>query len=168
MSSLSRADPPPPVGYHRLSTYIASDPTLSVYRSFTALNTRNLLYLQSELASLEARLLRLDANANDMTQGNDVWSLPRCWDAIRKAGLNANIDALAGGQGHSNSGHLGGEMWKTIIEIRKILEAYSMSFVPPVGADFHLPRPSTSGSRLASFPQTTHIPGPKCPQRTRH
>jgi len=65
--------PPWPVGNHRLATQIAYDSTLSIYRSFTILNTLNLLYLQTELASLEDRLLRLDNRASDLNE----WSLPR-------------------------------------------------------------------------------------------
>jgi hypothetical protein len=102
MASTSR--PPSPVGNYRLSTQIASDFTLSIYRSFTALNARNLLYLQTELASLEDRLLRLDNRANDMTKGVHQWSLPRSWRAMRDEN---------------------GEMWMTAMEVRKLLEAYS-------------------------------------------
>ena len=96
----SDPSPPSPVGNHRLATQIAYDSTLSIYRSFTVLNTRNLLYLQTELASLEDRLLRLDNRANDLNE----WSLPRSWRAMR----NKN-----------------GEMWTTAMEVRKLLEMYS-------------------------------------------
>ena len=94
----SSSDLPQPVATHLLSTYIASDPTLNVYRSFAALNARNILYLQTELASLEKQLLRLDAVANDKTKGINVWSLPRSWHAMRREN---------------------GEMWKTAVEARK-------------------------------------------------
>jgi hypothetical protein len=47
----------PSVGIQEFSTRIALDPTLSIYRRFATLNARNLLYLQSELASLEARIV---------------------------------------------------------------------------------------------------------------
>jgi hypothetical protein len=92
--------PPLPVGNHRLATQIAYDSTLSIYRSFTVLNTRNLLYLQTELASLEDRLLRLDNRANDLNE----WSLPRSWRAMREEN---------------------GEMWTTAMEVRKLLKMYS-------------------------------------------
>jgi len=92
--------PPLPVGNHRLATQIAYDSTLSIYRSFTVLNTRNLLYLQTELASLEDRLLRLDNRANNINE----WSLPRSWHAMRDEN---------------------GEMLKTAMEVRKLLKVYS-------------------------------------------
>ena len=49
-------------GYPSLAAFIASDPdkSSSIYRRFDRLSARNLLYLQSELAELEARQDRLD------------------------------------------------------------------------------------------------------------
>jgi hypothetical protein len=43
-----------PEGHADFSAYIAIDPDLEIFRRFTKLSARNLLYLQSELASLEA------------------------------------------------------------------------------------------------------------------
>jgi hypothetical protein len=73
----------PPIGIQDFSSHIALDPTLSIYRRFATLNARNLLYLQSELASLEARLVLLDQRADDVTKGNDIWAMPRSWRAIK-------------------------------------------------------------------------------------
>jgi hypothetical protein len=49
-------------GYPSLSTFIVSDNDRStfIYRRFDRLSTRNLLYLQSELAELEARQIAYD------------------------------------------------------------------------------------------------------------
>jgi hypothetical protein len=41
-------------GHAEFSAYIAIDPDLEIFRRFTRLSARNILYLQSELASLEA------------------------------------------------------------------------------------------------------------------
>ena len=49
-------------GYPSLAAFIASDKEKStqIYRRFTRLGARNLLYLQDELAELEARLDEFD------------------------------------------------------------------------------------------------------------
>lgn len=40
--------------HHDFSTYVAVSPDLAIFRRFTRQSARNLLYLQSKLASLEA------------------------------------------------------------------------------------------------------------------
>lgn len=42
-----------PIGYPKLAERIAALPETGIYRRFDALNARNLLYLQSELCTLE-------------------------------------------------------------------------------------------------------------------
>lgn len=111
----------PPIGIQNFSSHIALDPTLSIYRRFATLNARNLLYLQSELASLEARLVLLDQRADDITKGNDIWAMPRSWRAMRKAGLKAELD----GEGDHRSPDANGEMWNVAMEIRKVMQEYS-------------------------------------------
>ncbi|KAF8222358.1 hypothetical protein L208DRAFT_1413588 [Tricholoma matsutake] len=111
----------PPIGIQNFSSHIALDPTLSIYRRFATLNARNLLYLQSELASLEARLVLLDQRADDITKGNDIWAMPRSWRAMRKAGLKAELD----GEGDHRSPDANGEMWNVAMEIRKVMQEYT-------------------------------------------
>jgi hypothetical protein len=65
---------PPRIGYSLVSNLISSDADLNIFRQFTALNTRNILYLQSELAELELQLAGLDEDCNDRSKGNDVWA----------------------------------------------------------------------------------------------
>jgi hypothetical protein len=74
------------IGYARVSSLIASDADLNIFRGFQALNVRNILYLQSELAELEETLRDLDEDHNDRAKGNDVWSVPRSWRAVKKEG----------------------------------------------------------------------------------
>jgi hypothetical protein len=76
----------PDIGYARLSKLIASDADLNIFRGFKAVNVCNILYLQPELAELEATLHHLDEEYNDMTKGNDVWSVPRSWRAVKNEG----------------------------------------------------------------------------------
>ncbi len=40
-------------GHTELAAYISIDPDFQIYRKFTSLTTRNILYLQSELTSLQ-------------------------------------------------------------------------------------------------------------------
>jgi hypothetical protein len=58
--------PPPvpfaqlPPGYPKLSELVCKDKTLSIFRKFRSLSTRNLLYLQSEILDLESQLQQED------------------------------------------------------------------------------------------------------------
>lgn len=72
------------IGYGLLSSLISSDADLSAFRGFKALNIRNILYLQSELAEVEQELQELDEEYNDRAKGNDIWSVPRSWRAVKK------------------------------------------------------------------------------------
>ncbi|KAF2124044.1 hypothetical protein P153DRAFT_391077 [Dothidotthia symphoricarpi CBS 119687] len=61
--------------------FLASDPELLVFRRFDLLNARALLYLQSELMTLEVQLLELDKE--DMNDGSmDVMLAARCFEVL--------------------------------------------------------------------------------------
>ncbi|MCJ1355199.1 MAG: hypothetical protein MMC33_005190 [Icmadophila ericetorum] len=94
---------PVPVGYGAVASCMNCDRDLALYRRFGALNSRNLLYMQSELMSMETRLQELDAEANDISKGNETWSVPRSWYYLEKAR---------------------GEHWEVVMKIREKLEAY--------------------------------------------
>jgi hypothetical protein len=96
--------PPPAFGYGAVATCMSCDRDLALYRRFGVLSSRNLLYMQSELMKLEARLQELDNAANDISRGNAVWSVPRSWHSLEKAG---------------------GEHLVVVLTIRERLEAYS-------------------------------------------
>ena len=64
-------------GFPDCAAFIASSDDIALFRSFKSLSTRNLLYMQLELAALQGELERLDrldkddiahAEANDNTQ----------------------------------------------------------------------------------------------------
>ena len=60
--------PPHLDGYPSFAHFIARDGDAAIYRRFSHLSARNLLYLQSELHSLDDRLRILDAeDASDIT-----------------------------------------------------------------------------------------------------
>lgn len=84
--SITASAPTSHIGYGLISELISSDADLNIFRRFTALNARNILYLQSELVELEARLEQLDEEANDRAKGNDVWAQPRSWRAMKRRG----------------------------------------------------------------------------------
>jgi hypothetical protein len=102
-----------PLGVQLFAATISKDPTLSIYRRFATLNARNIIYLQSEIADLEKRLLQLDATANAETASLEAWSIPRSWNAMRRAGMKVDTAKWA-------------ETWKAAKRLQVILEAYSV------------------------------------------
>jgi hypothetical protein len=95
---------PDPIGYAAIATAMSSDRDLSIYRRFSVLNARNLLYLQSELIALETRLQELDTQMNDVQKGNASWSVPRSWYWLE---------------------HEKGEHLETVLRVREVLGKYS-------------------------------------------
>src|SRR5436190_10730955 len=75
-----------PIGYGAIATAMSGNCDLSIYRRFGVLNSRNLLYLQSEVMALETQLQELDAATNDMQKGNSSWSIPWLWYYLERAG----------------------------------------------------------------------------------
>ncbi|KAH7118967.1 hypothetical protein B0J11DRAFT_81939 [Dendryphion nanum] len=60
-------------GYPKLAGKMGIFPEIAIFRTFAALNARNLLYLQSELTMLENKLLECeveDSNSGDMKKRN--------------------------------------------------------------------------------------------------
>jgi hypothetical protein len=123
----------PLIGFQQLSAYISSDPSLSIFRKFATLNARNILYLQSELATLEERLLHLDAWADrkgrEGGMGNDIWALPRSWRAMRRAGErhDEKEKTLTGDGGSESDEDPASEMWRLNLQIRELLDSYCAS-----------------------------------------
>ncbi|KAK1470657.1 hypothetical protein CCUS01_00772 [Colletotrichum cuscutae] len=71
--------PPDVLSHAALSEFIASDPELSVFRSFQALSARNLLHLQSRMLEIEAELQKSDED--DATSVDDACRLAtKCWE----------------------------------------------------------------------------------------
>ena len=72
------------VSFHSYSTFadfIATDDELPIFRRFDRLNARNLLYLQSELITLEAQLQTLDGE-DDKDGSMDVMLSAKCWETL--------------------------------------------------------------------------------------
>lgn len=71
-------------GYRRLAAFLAQDKdrSTSVYRGFHRVTTRNLLYLESELAELEARQ---DAIDNLDSQDLEALACAASWEILSKS-----------------------------------------------------------------------------------
>ena len=108
-------------GYDAIATCINYDRDLAQFRRFGVLNARNLLYLQSELISLETHLASLDEQCNDFSKGIGVWSLPRSWHAIEN---EHDGDSHSDSDGKGN-GKGGGEYLAVVKRIRSVLDEYS-------------------------------------------
>ncbi|KAL6832048.1 hypothetical protein V8C40DRAFT_237730 [Trichoderma camerunense] len=64
-----------PGGYPSLASFIGSDKDFFIFRRFSALSARNLLYLQDELMELESRLQEIDFKESLSGSQQDLWNL---------------------------------------------------------------------------------------------
>ncbi|KXH63485.1 hypothetical protein CNYM01_05439 [Colletotrichum nymphaeae SA-01] len=75
------AVPPGSSSHGAFAEFIASDPELSVFRSFQALSARNLLHLQSRMLEIEVELQKSDED--DATNVDDASRLAtKCWEVF--------------------------------------------------------------------------------------
>ena len=99
MSSVSEFDRVPD-GYPKLSALMSKDEDFIIFRRFSNLNARNLLYLQDELVTLEKRLDSIDNDLQRIGEQDVLKSRERfCEDVGRK---------------------------ELVLEIRRLLAEYSM------------------------------------------
>ena len=112
-----------PTGFHLYSSHIARDTALSAYRKFAVLNTRNILYLQSELADLEVQLQQLDTKTNSEEVDNYIWAISRSWREMRDAGVafHESKTAVANVQESQDPR----DSWSVVLKIRRVLKEYS-------------------------------------------
>lgn len=83
-------------GFADVARWISLDPDNEtfIYRRFNQLGARNLLYLQSELLTLEKQLDELDRNdaiSDDMTLKDSA----RTWETLMSLHENGNTEAKA-------------------------------------------------------------------------
>jgi len=79
-------------GHGGFSEFIASDDELSVFRRFKVLGARILLYLQSSMMELEARLKELDMqDTRDMNM--DILLSTTCWETFSAKASEAPREA---------------------------------------------------------------------------
>jgi hypothetical protein len=96
-------------GYNRLAAVIGTDRDLAIFRRFSFLNSKNLLYMQSELALLEADLRAI--SKEDRESGDE-----------EKAEFEFCIQALKGPHKCKDSD----QQWRKVLEVRQMLKEYSM------------------------------------------
>ena len=63
-----------PPGYAKLAILISKEKDYAIFRKFSTLNARNLLYLQAELTDLESRLLEIDIKVDHADDGSTILS----------------------------------------------------------------------------------------------
>ena len=91
--------------YRALAELVGRQPGLAVFRRFSSLNAKNLLYLQAEIADLEQQLgdcEKKDLESDDTDQSQFLWSVAE----LKKSN---------------------GEQWQKILELRIKLKEYSKS-----------------------------------------
>jgi hypothetical protein len=93
-------------GYDKLADFMGTRQGMSIYRRFSFLGTKNILYLQAELVNLEAQLENIvlrDKNSEDKEKKRYMYSV---YDLKRSMG------------GQS-------AQWLKMLEIRTVLKQYS-------------------------------------------
>jgi hypothetical protein len=98
-------------GYPQLASLMGTYPILSIYRRFSVLNARNLLYLQAELVDLEQQLK--DYTLEDIQSGDRERKLhARNWYFLSRV----------------PDGGASCAQWYTMLAIRGKLKEYSAHF----------------------------------------
>jgi hypothetical protein len=97
-------------GYDQLAALMGKHHDMAIFRRFSVLNSKNLLYMQGELVHLEAEL-EMIALENKVAQDP------------QKPHFDVSISMLMGPHA-SKDGH---EQWAKILEIREKLKEYSSS-----------------------------------------
>ncbi|KAK2813684.1 hypothetical protein FQN50_000082 [Emmonsiellopsis sp. PD_5] len=97
-------------GYDELAKFINADPGLSIYRRFSFLNTKNILYLQAELVNLEGELEEI-VSEDIESQVPDRKLFPVSLLHLKGSGEDPNP---------RNS-----TQWRKFLELRKTLKEYN-------------------------------------------
>ncbi|KXH56614.1 hypothetical protein CNYM01_10717 [Colletotrichum nymphaeae SA-01] len=100
---------PRQLGYGVVADAMSASQDLMIFRRFGCLNSRNLLYMQTELAYLESKIIILDQSLSDISKGLTSWQVPRSWDDLVR----------------SEDGSEGSEQLQVVKEIRHKLEKYN-------------------------------------------
>lgn len=110
-------------GHADFSAYIAIDPDLEIFRRFTRLSARNILYLQSELTSLEAWFDDFDREDEQrmlvasQSEKMDIWLRNRNWESF--VGMAADNNA-----GSSEEEKRQACKMKQIMKLRRVMGEY--------------------------------------------
>ena len=96
-------------GYNRLAAVIGTNHELAIFRRFSTLNAKSLLYMQGELTHLEADLRAI---ACEDKQSQDP----------ERAEFEFSIHTMRGPHECEDRG----EQWRKVLEIRQKLKDYSV------------------------------------------
>ena len=101
--------------YTRLAALIGTHPEMALFRRFTNLNAKNLLYMQSELVHLEAELSNIELENKVSGDCEKVLFQVSLYDMKNSCGTSKDTQ------------------WRKVLEVREKLKAYSKSrtFTPP-------------------------------------
>jgi hypothetical protein len=102
-------------GYPKLARFIGERPGFAIFRRFSELNARNLLYLQAELLDVEEELYEAEI---DDQRDQDLRQLQ-----FSMRGIHNGRVAPEGSKAHSR--------WKLYEEQRRLLKEYSKYYLPP-------------------------------------
>jgi hypothetical protein len=94
-------------GYDKFADFIGDNPEMSIYRRFSKLGAKNILYLQAELVNLEAELgeiIKDDKTSGDEKKEPFPYSVWHLKDSLRDQDRNAQ--------------------WSKVLEIRHTLKEY--------------------------------------------
>ena len=94
-------------GYHRLAAVIGTDRDLAIFRRFSVLNAKSLLYMQGELTHLEAQL---QAIAHEDKKSEKTADFEFCIQSLK----------------YTHDCEDGDVQWRKVLEIRQLLKEYSM------------------------------------------
>ncbi len=120
-------------GYPLLAQTMADHPAMMMFRKFSRLNIKSLLYYQAELARLDQQLLtfeKVDWKRWQEAQNElhiDFWTLTQsCLDANDRQPYQSPESAASGSTGTSSAPVLGGfsTQWEVMCRIRVVLEEY--------------------------------------------
>lgn len=113
-------------GHSDFAAYIATDTELEIYRRFRRLSARNILYLQSELASLEVKIDEYDMeeqrqllNGSD-AEKMDIWQCNRDWETFAR---RAKIGGSSTSSAYDNRQKL---RFEAIMKLRQVTADYRM------------------------------------------
>ena len=112
--------------YSRLAALMVAQPDVAIFRTFSKLNAKNLLYYQAELAILEDELAEIERSDQEQASTSDRGKFHKRFRSLAEKYREEEraLDAMPGMPQNPKDPeeHL---QWKTFLEIRELLRAYS-------------------------------------------
>ena len=116
--------------YSGLAAFMANHPDIAIFRTFSKLNTKNLLYYQAEIALLEEELYRIEIE--DRKAGGDRELFHTRFRSLANNQRERERERERQTQGQTGLSNLPAPpdpreslQWDTFRKIRAVLESYS-------------------------------------------